>query len=73
MGRGLSSLQKDILKVLETYPRGPSEDGVYSEELARPRDILDGLGFERTLMYITGMANIRDILPFPRVPRWAKF
>jgi len=32
-----------------------------------------GLGFERTLMYITGMANIRDVLPFPRVPRWAKF
>jgi asparaginyl-tRNA synthetase len=32
-----------------------------------------GLGFERTLMYITGMANIRDVVPFPRVPRWAKF
>jgi asparaginyl-tRNA synthetase len=32
-----------------------------------------GLGFERTIMYITGMANIRDILTFPRVPRWAKF
>ncbi|SYZ74704.1 asparaginyl tRNA synthetase [Candidatus Zixiibacteriota bacterium] len=32
-----------------------------------------GLGFERTLMYITGMANIRDVMPFPRVPRWAKF
>jgi asparaginyl-tRNA synthetase len=32
-----------------------------------------GLGFERTLMYITGMANIRDVLPFPRVPGWAKF
>ena len=32
-----------------------------------------GLGFERTLMYITGMSNIRDVLPFPRVPRWAKF
>jgi len=32
-----------------------------------------GLGFERALMYITGMANIRDVLPFPRVPRWAKF
>ena len=28
-----------------------------------------GLGFERALMYITGMANIRDVLPFPRVPR----
>jgi len=24
-------------------------------------------------MYITGMQNIRDVLPFPRVPRWAKF
>jgi asparaginyl-tRNA synthetase len=32
-----------------------------------------GLGFERTLMYVTGMANIRDVLPFPRVQRWAKF
>jgi asparaginyl-tRNA synthetase len=32
-----------------------------------------GLGFERALMYITGMANIRDVIPFPRVPRWAKF
>ena len=30
-----------------------------------------GLGFERAVMYITGMANIRDILTFPRVPRWA--
>jgi asparaginyl-tRNA synthetase len=32
-----------------------------------------GLGFERALMYISGMGNIRDVLPFPRVPRWAKF
>ena len=32
-----------------------------------------GLGFDRAIMYITGMANIRDVLPFPRVPRWAKF
>ena len=32
-----------------------------------------GLGFERVVMYITGMANIRDVLTFPRVPRWAKF
>ena len=27
-----------------------------------------GLGFERALMYITGMQNIRDVLPFPRTP-----
>ena len=32
-----------------------------------------GLGFERLIMYITGMQNIRDVISFPRVPRWAKF
>ena len=28
-----------------------------------------GLGFERLLMYITGMENIRDVIPFPRTPK----
>lgn len=32
-----------------------------------------GLGFERLLMYITGMQNIRDVTPFPRFPGFAKF
>jgi len=32
-----------------------------------------GLGFDRALMYMSGMGNIRDVIPFPRVPRWAKF
>jgi asparaginyl-tRNA synthetase len=32
-----------------------------------------GFGVERALRYITGVANIRDVVPFPRVPRWAKF
>jgi len=32
-----------------------------------------GLGFDRVIMYITGMPNIRDVVAFPRVPRWAKF
>lgn len=32
-----------------------------------------GLGFERILMYITGMSNIRDVLPFPRTPGSAEF
>lgn len=32
-----------------------------------------GLGFERLLMYLTGMTNIRDVIPFPRFPGFAKF
>lgn len=32
-----------------------------------------GLGFERFLMYVTGMANIRDVIPFPRTPGHAPF
>ncbi|MFM1849047.1 MAG: Asparagine--tRNA ligase [Pseudomonadota bacterium] len=32
-----------------------------------------GLGFERLLMYVTGMKNIRDVIPFPRFPGYAKF
>ena len=32
-----------------------------------------GLGFERTLIYATGMANVRDVIPFPRTPRSATF
>jgi asparaginyl-tRNA synthetase len=32
-----------------------------------------GLGLERMLMYLTGMKNIRDVIPFPRVPGYAEF
>ena len=32
-----------------------------------------GLGFDRFLMYLTGMQNIRDVEPFPRTPRNLKF
>lgn len=32
-----------------------------------------GLGFERIIMYLTGMSNIRDVLPFPRTPKTAEF
>lgn len=32
-----------------------------------------GLGFERLLMYLTGMENIRDVIPFPRTPGHAAF
>lgn len=32
-----------------------------------------GLGFERLLLFVTGMTNIRDVIPFPRVPKSAEF
>ena len=32
-----------------------------------------GLGFERILMYLTGMSKIRDVIPFPRTPKNCEF
>lgn len=32
-----------------------------------------GLGFERLVSYVTGMGNVRDVIPFPRTPRSANF
>ena len=32
-----------------------------------------GLGFERLLLFVTGMTNIRDVIPFPRTPKSAEF
>jgi asparaginyl-tRNA synthetase len=32
-----------------------------------------GLGFERLIMYLTGLSNIRDVIPFPRTPKNADF
>ena len=32
-----------------------------------------GLGFERLMLFVTGMSNIRDVIPFPRTPRNADF
>jgi asparaginyl-tRNA synthetase len=32
-----------------------------------------GLGFERMVQFVTGMTNIRDVIPFPRTPKNAAF
>jgi asparaginyl-tRNA synthetase len=32
-----------------------------------------GLGFERLLLYVTGMGNIRDVIPYPRAPKLCEF
>ena len=32
-----------------------------------------GMGFERLMLFVTGMSNIRDVIPFPRTPLNCKF
>ena len=32
-----------------------------------------GLGFERLVQFMTGVADVRDVIPFPRVPGYAEF
>jgi asparaginyl-tRNA synthetase len=32
-----------------------------------------GMGFERLLIYLTGVENIRDVIPFPRTPKTCEF
>ena len=32
-----------------------------------------GLGFERLVLFVTGMTNIRDVIPYPRFPGHAEF
>ncbi len=32
-----------------------------------------GLGFERMVQFVTGMGNIRDVIPYPRYPKSAEF
>jgi asparaginyl-tRNA synthetase len=55
--------------------RSMAERGIDQEHYAWYRDLRRygtvphaGLGFERTLAYVTGLANVRDAIPFPRTP-----
>jgi len=67
---------------LEVLVRRMGEFGIVPESLEWYLDIRRwgscphagfGLGFERFLMYVTGMENIRDVIPFPRTPGNARF
>jgi asparaginyl-tRNA synthetase len=67
---------------LEILDQRIAETGVDAEGLYWYRDLRRygtvphcgfGLGFERLLGYITGVPNIRDVIPFPRTPGNAKF
>ena len=53
--------QKDLWWYLETRKFGSVEHSGY------------GLGFERLMLFITGLTNIRDVIPFPRTPKNAEF
>ncbi|MBE50445.1 MAG: asparagine--tRNA ligase [Flavobacteriales bacterium] len=53
--------QKDLWWYLETRKFGTCNHSGF------------GLGFERLMMFVTGMKNIRDVIPFPRTPQHAEF
>jgi asparaginyl-tRNA synthetase len=53
--------EKDIWWYLETRKYGTAPHAGF------------GLGFERLILFITGMGNIRDVIPFPRTPKNAEF
>ena len=67
---------------LEELERRMAEEGLKSEDYGFYTDLRKygsfphagyGLGFERIIMYLTGMKNIRDVLPFPRTPKNAEY
>ncbi|WP_276797148.1 asparagine--tRNA ligase [Fusobacterium gonidiaformans] len=73
------SQREDNLEILETRM---NELGMEKEDYSFYLDLRKygsfphsgyGLGFERMIMYLTGMANIRDVIPFPRTPNNIEF
>ncbi len=73
------SQREDRLDVLTARLREcglPEEDYWWYLELRRFGSVPHsgfGVGFERVVQFMTGMANIRDVIPFPRVPGAAEF
>ncbi len=73
------SQREERLAVLDTRMR---ETGLDPAHYAWYRDLRRygtvphagfGLGFERTVAYVTGLANVRDVIPFPRTPGNARY
>jgi asparaginyl-tRNA synthetase len=67
---------------LEVLDRRIAEMGLHAADYGWYRDLRRygtvphagfGLGFERAIIYATGIENIRDVIPFPRAPRQAEF
>jgi asparaginyl-tRNA synthetase len=59
--RELKIPEKDLWWYLETRKFGTAPHSGF------------GLGFERLILFVTGMSNIRDVIPFPRTPKNAEF
>jgi len=59
--RELKLKEKDFWWYLETRKFGSAPHSGF------------GLGFERLILFVTGMSNIRDVIPFPRTPKNAEF
>jgi len=59
--REMNIPEKDVWWYLETRQFGSAPHSGF------------GLGFERLMLFVTGMANIRDVIPFPRTPKNASF
>jgi asparaginyl-tRNA synthetase len=59
--REMNIPEKDVWWYLETRKFGTAPHSGF------------GLGFERLILFVTGMANIRDVIPFPRTPKNAEF
>src|SRR5437016_3548300 len=67
---------------LEVLDRRMDEIGIDKEQMGWYRDLRRygtvphagfGLGFERTIAYVTGLSNVRDAIPFPRTPGNARY
>lgn len=67
---------------LEVLDARMAERGIDSEHYSWYRDLRRygtvphagfGLGFERTIAYVTGLSNVRDVIPFPRTPTNARY
>jgi len=73
--RGLASGEEDDAGDGRRYDAGEGSDRRF-RDLRRYGSVPHagfGLGFERTVSYITGLANVRDVIPFPRTPGSARY
>ena len=64
-----------LLRRMEELSMDPAEYGFYLDlrKYGTTRHAGFGLGFERCIMYLTGIGNIRDVIPFPRTAGTCEF